>query len=354
MAVDRPAIADVFFTSELGESAVSLNDEMKKRCPSWLTRLASRSGLVKGVVFFWLGRSHPVILAVCDAPGTWTLMFLEAWLGGPGKGHTVRRRRIIFLEFIRRQPSGWRRLIYPFWFRLMARPAVRRSMLVGQVLTEWELDRYEALFSIPRERLVYIPWPLRAASDELPPFDYMDNSDMVVSSGRPACDWETLFEASEGRPWPLTVVCGAKDLGRIQNLNRDGRARVLSDISYAEHGALLKQAAVYVISMKETEGSAGQVRFSDAVRAGAPVVATAIRGLEGYIRDGETGILVMPGDWQGMRVAIETLLADREKRRSLRRAAFDYAEGWTYEKYFNRMKELVEQARESGNQIQTQ
>jgi len=346
MSVSHQALADVFFTAELGDAALSLDDAIRERCPGWPADLSGRSGIVRGALFFWLGRSHPVIIVVCDARGSWTMLFLQAWLGR-------KRRKVILLELIRRKPLGWRRLIYPVWFRIIARPSVRRAMRTGQVLTEWEKQKNAELFGVPLERLEYIPWPLSAEGDELPPFDSKPENDMVLSSGRAVSDWETLFRAAEGRQWPLTVVCGKKDLPTINSLNRNGRARVLNDIPFEEHHAILKEATVYVISLKETEGSSGQVRLSNAVRAGAPVVATTVRGLQGYIIDGESGILVEPGDWQGLRAAIERLLADRELRRRLRQTAFQQAGRWTYEKYFATMRKLVddilEKAGRDGN-----
>lgn len=335
MSISHQALADVFFTAELGDTALSLDDAIREKCPGWLADVSGRSGIARGMLFFWLGRTHPAIVAVCDARGSWTMLFLQAWLGHP-------RRKVILLEFIRRKPLGRRRFIYPAWFRIIARPAVRRTMITGQVLTEWEKQKNAELFGIPPGRLEYIPWPLSAEGDVLAPFDSKPENDMVLSSGRAVSDWETLFQAAEGQSWPLTVVCGRADLAAINILNQNGRARVLNDISFEDHHAMLKDAAVYVISLKETEGSTGQVRLSNSVRAGAPVVATRVRGLEGYVIDGESGILVEPGDWRGLRAAIEGLLADRELRRQLRQTAFLQAGRWTYEQYFATMRKLVD------------
>ncbi|MCL4472358.1 MAG: glycosyltransferase [Actinobacteria bacterium] len=333
-SASQPALVDAFFAAELSGSAVSLDSAIGQNYPGWFARLADRSGFARGLALFRLGRSHPIVGAVCDARGFWTFLFLEAWLG-------KRPPRVVVFELIRRQPSGWRRVLYPFWFRLIARPAMRRTLRAGQVMTAWEKDRYAGVFGVPAGRLEHISWPLIHRGDELPPFDEDPGHEMVLSSGRPACDWETLFEAAAGREWPLTVVCGKKDLRRLEELNRGGRARLLHDIPFKEHDALLKRASVYVVSLKETGGSAGQVRLSNAVRAGAPVVATAVRGLEGYITDGETGLTVRPGDGREMRSAIESLLADAARRKMLRTAAFERARGWTFEQYIDRMREMI-------------
>jgi glycosyltransferase involved in cell wall biosynthesis len=52
-----------------------------------------------------------------------------------------------------------------------------------------------------------------------------------------------------------------------------------------------------------------------------PVVATAVGGLAEAIEDGESGLLVPPGDVPALRAALERLLSDAELRRRLGAAA---------------------------------
>ena len=55
----------------------------------------------------------------------------------------------------------------------------------------------------------------------------------------------------------------------------------------------------------------------EALSLGRPVVATAVGGLPEIISDGETGMLVPPGDPEAMAAAIVRLLGDREVAQSL-------------------------------------
>jgi glycosyltransferase involved in cell wall biosynthesis len=50
---------------------------------------------------------------------------------------------------------------------------------------------------------------------------------------------------------------------------------------------------------------------------GKPVVASAVGGLLDLVVDGETGVLVPPGDVLALRDALERLLADPKLRRRL-------------------------------------
>jgi glycosyltransferase involved in cell wall biosynthesis len=59
----------------------------------------------------------------------------------------------------------------------------------------------------------------------------------------------------------------------------------------------------------------------EAMAAGRPVVATNVGGIPDAVRDGETGVLVPPGNPDALAGAIELLLRDPERRRTLGGAA---------------------------------
>jgi glycosyltransferase involved in cell wall biosynthesis len=58
---------------------------------------------------------------------------------------------------------------------------------------------------------------------------------------------------------------------------------------------------------------------------GRPVVASAVGGLLDLVVDGETGLLVPPGDVEALRAALERLLADPALRGRLGAAARERA-----------------------------
>jgi glycosyltransferase involved in cell wall biosynthesis len=77
---------------------------------------------------------------------------------------------------------------------------------------------------------------------------------------------------------------------------------------------LYERAAVVVCpSLREGFG----VVCLEAMAHGRPVVASAVGGLLDLVVDGETGLLVPPGDVAALRAAIERLLGDPELRRRL-------------------------------------
>ncbi|MBS1878053.1 MAG: glycosyltransferase family 4 protein [Actinobacteria bacterium] len=59
----------------------------------------------------------------------------------------------------------------------------------------------------------------------------------------------------------------------------------------------------------------------EAAAAGKPAIVSAIGGLTDVVRDGETGLLVRPGDVTALRTALRRLFADAELRQRLGEAA---------------------------------
>lgn len=63
----------------------------------------------------------------------------------------------------------------------------------------------------------------------------------------------------------------------------------------------------------------------EAMLAGRPLVASRTQGLREVVRDGQTGVLVEPGDPHALSLAIEGLINDPERARTLARGGFDDA-----------------------------
>jgi glycosyltransferase involved in cell wall biosynthesis len=200
------------------------------------------------------------------------------------------------------------------------------------VSTKWEIDKYAGNLNVPRERFFHIPfqmsWDQDDRRDTLSEIKVRNRT--VLASGRASCDWPTLFAAAKGADWELIVVCGKKDLPKVQKLNSEGKAKVLCEISGWEHAQLLRAAAVYTLVLTEDEVSAGQVRLARAIDAGVPVVATEVRGLDGYLQHGVNALVVSAGDSTGLKRCIDDLVSDSTLRVRLRTSAYEFARSYTF------------------------
>lgn len=99
------------------------------------------------------------------------------------------------------------------------------------------------------------------------------------------------------------------------------RDRVPGALGFVPHHELLdlyaRAAVVACPSRREGFG----VACAEAMAHGKPVVASAVGGLLDLVVDGETGLLVSPGEVAALRGALQRLLADADLRRQLGAAA---------------------------------
>jgi hypothetical protein len=289
-----------------------------------------------------MAQKHPTIMTSTNVPGAKAFFLFEALFG-------TSRNQIILLEFLESTKSNshsiLRRLIHYVWLHWVLKRVLKRSLLTAHVLAQSDGLRYSRIFRISEEHFVFIPWPKREQNDRFAEAPGSASSDgWVVSSGREACDWETLFKAAEGQNWQLRIICSRRDLPLVRRLNTNCIAEVLCEITREEHEHYVKNAIIYVLCLSEQERSSGHVRISDATKATTPIVATAVKGIEGYIDDGKTGLLVPPGDATRLRAAVNRLLADIPYRRTLARNAFDQAANHTREDYMEKIGLLIQSA----------
>ena len=84
-------------------------------------------------------------------------------------------------------------------------------------------------------------------------------------------------------------------------------------------GPHLARATIAVLPTLKREGM--PTSLLEAMRAGVPVVASRVGGVQEIVEDGRTGLLVTPGDAQGLAYAIDRLLGDDIARSRLARNA---------------------------------
>jgi glycosyltransferase involved in cell wall biosynthesis len=218
-------------------------------------------------------------------------------------------------------------------------PVLRSALARAHTLSSWEVERNAAVFGVSPERFVFVPFPMTAAGDELPPLE--GRGRRVLASGRTLCDWPLVFAAADGQPWDLEIVCAEGERSLVDRLNAGAGARVRCDIPLQAHWALLHEVAVYLLPLREAQVSSGHIRIFDATRGGAPLVAADVRGVADYVSHEETALLFPPGDALAAREAVNRLLNDRELADQLRRTAFEFGQQRTRDEYLNRIRALI-------------
>ncbi|GGJ75764.1 glycosyltransferase family 4 protein [Deinococcus aquiradiocola] len=129
-----------------------------------------------------------------------------------------------------------------------------------------------------------------------------------------------LIEAVSRLPDARAVIVGDGDLrGEYEALAAriaPGRVRFAGRVPPAELARLYGEATVGVLP-STTQGEAFGMVLIEAMAAGAPVIASNLPGVRTVVEHGRDGLLVEPGDVDGLTRALATLLGDPGQAREM-------------------------------------
>lgn len=206
----------------------------------------------------------------------------------------------------------------PFWHlkKALFRWIARRSLGVLTLSTA-ELKPVAERFRLPPDRLRFIPLQCTIEEPRQAPTD----EGFVVSAGRSLRDYLTIVRAAPKIPAPVVILCGRRDEIPVGPL--PANLTVKRDVPREEYVDTLARSAVVALALQESLRPTGQVVMLEAMGLGKPVVATRHPGTVDYIRHGENGFLVDPGDAEGMARMVQTLLDDPALRRRIGQQALE-------------------------------
>ena len=87
--------------------------------------------------------------------------------------------------------------------------------------------------------------------------------------------------------------------------------------------------------------------LAEAMASGLPVVASDVGGIPEVVRDGETGLLVPPGDLPALAAALDRLAGDPDLRRRLAAGARARAHRYAWPSLATRVAEVYAGARQT-------
>jgi glycosyltransferase involved in cell wall biosynthesis len=132
--------------------------------------------------------------------------------------------------------------------------------------------------------------------------------------------------------------------GRLGNSDVAGRVRVHGPVSKEQVAAFYRDADVFVLpSLREPYGTV----YGEAMAAGLPVIGWRAGNLPHLATDGREGLLLEPGDVDGLSRALHRLATDEAYRRQLAAAAARRAESFptwaqTGERFFTELHEVAQ------------
>jgi glycosyltransferase involved in cell wall biosynthesis len=141
----------------------------------------------------------------------------------------------------------------------------------------------------------------------------------VLAVGRDAGrDWSTFLEAIGPLPARVKIACRQ---GALAGYRIPANVEVLGWVDRQTYRHLLDRAAVVVVASKPLDYPTGQSVTLEAMAMGRACVVTRTAAMSEYVVDGETAVLVRPGDAGELRVAVSRLLEDSALRHDLGRRA---------------------------------
>ena len=223
--------------------------------------------------------------------------------------------KLVLVGFILTSRTGWfHRLLRSLYFR-----SVFSLVDLAIVHSRVEADRYAEQFKGCRTKFVFIPWgshidnlvelsepPIEGAAD-------------VLCAGRSGRDYLTLYRAFAGGPLRVKIVCdlaealaGCEPAPNIQVMNQCYGSAYLREVLHA---------GCVVVPLSAGDISAGQMVLLQAMELGKAVVMTRTATTVDYVTQGQDALLVEAGDADGLRGAVERLLAEPALRERLSQGA---------------------------------
>lgn len=183
-----------------------------------------------------------------------------------------------------------------------------------------EVERYSRWLGLPAERFEFVPLQrgrIEIGRDE-------DTTDpYLLAMGSAQRDYDTLIRAV-AELGIRTVIVTRRD--EIDRLPKPANVEFRTGLTETECLELLSHARLSVTPIGNVETASGQITFINAMQLGVPVLATRCPGTDGYIEDGQTGILIAPFDTADMRVKIDAIWSDAAMRERIAAEGKRYAE----------------------------
>jgi glycosyltransferase involved in cell wall biosynthesis len=173
----------------------------------------------------------------------------------------------------------------------------------------------------PEERVKLIHYSIDQ-SFFAPQTDIKQSSNIIMSVGEPRSrDYASLFEAVKDLPVTLEVAgfghWYAREKRSPMKASIPDNVLMLRHLSQRELRDQYACSQFVVIPVHDLVYSAGATACMEAGSMARAVIAFHSKGISDYIIDGETGILVEPGNVRAMREAIQFLLANPKEAERL-------------------------------------
>jgi glycosyltransferase involved in cell wall biosynthesis len=176
---------------------------------------------------------------------------------------------------------------------------------------------------------------------------------ILFSAGSTQRDFDTLVAAARGLGIPLRIAASlvvALDGFKVtttdvrQHLDTSGDVEVDS-LDSSQLRSSYADAKAVIVPLLPTDIDAGVNVILEGMAMGRPVISTRTAGQIDVIRDGDTGVLVPPGDAAALRAKIEMVLNDPPAAEEMGRR------GRAYVEKYHRLEDFIEHVRANADEL---
>lgn len=250
------------------------------------------------------------------------------------------------LAFLRRIARRYRPPLVILNLVLKSRPVqdfmapIRYAMGAVNLVTcvsRREVEGYPRRLGLPADRFAVLPPPLR---------DYygrqnarLERPSHILAAGRSHRDYATLGEAVRGLP--VQVIINARPFN-VAGHAFPPNVTINPFLPNSQFKDLLLGAGFAVLPLYPANHASGETFLLEAMSASRAVIATETASTVEFIRPGENGLLVPPGDAARMREAICYLWERPDLANEMgHKAREDYEANWSFPVVGARIQQLL-------------
>jgi glycosyltransferase involved in cell wall biosynthesis len=186
-----------------------------------------------------------------------------------------------------------------------------KSVTVTFVNTSYEVKAYAALFKLPEEKFIFLPYSYRLTGYN---FKVRDDG-YIWSGGNGDRNYKMLIEAAKNIDKKVIINATRKSLFEGIDIPRNVIIKGVSPAEFRQSMAGCSFAVIPMMGGKLHPG--GQQTFLSLMKMGKAVILTDPIGGKDYIKEGYNGFLVPFGDVLKLRKAIQYLIGNPFKSKQI-------------------------------------
>ena len=238
--------------------------------------------------------------------------------------------------------AGWNlpRSKWKAWIKLQLYRAYWRGVSRIVIFSKRQEELYCRGLNVPAHKFVIIPYHLTLWDTKFE----VKEGDYIFTGGDSTRDYRTMLKALRGLPYKVRIACRSRE--HFVGMAIPPHVEI-GPVSEQEFMNLMAGAALVVVPLAVGQMHlGGQQTYQNAMAMGKPVIVSDDCGADEYVTNGVDGILLSPGDMQGMRAAIVQVMSDAAYAKRLGENGRRAMQDPRYEpKYF--LTKLLEAVRES-------